>query len=150
MYAKLIASGNDWEVLVWDSAKDSVNGDETKAVRRYWACEHCVDTCVDPLEIGEIEHAAHWIRDSGQSNGMVFLVCQECLHAGNEMGPGYRLTNRVAIGNRCVDMDVAVAYMNGAVREIVHAELAPCTLQEFVDRYCELHQERFNETFVVN
>lgn len=38
-------------------------------------------------------------------------------------------------------MDVIVTYMDDEIREQVHAELAPCTNDEFVKRYCELDEE---------
>ena len=47
--------------------------------------------------------------------------------------------------NGCeVDFDACVNLMDDEIRELVHAELAPCTDQEFVDRYCELHSEKYN------
>lgn len=36
------------------------------------------------------------------------------------------------------EMDVIATYMNDEIREQVHGELAPCTPEEFLDRYCEL------------
>lgn len=41
----------------------------------------------------------------------------------------------------------AVNLMDDELREQVHAELAPCTEQEFIERYAELHEERFGEGF---
>lgn len=38
-------------------------------------------------------------------------------------------------------MDVIVAYMNNDIREKVHFEMAPCTPEEFLKRYCELDPE---------
>ena len=47
--------------------------------------------------------------------------------------------------NGCeVDFDACVNLMDDEIRERVHAELTPCTDQEFVDRYCELHAEKYN------
>lgn len=34
--------------------------------------------------------------------------------------------------------DAITAYMNDDIREQIHAELAPCTAKEFLDRYLEL------------
>lgn len=34
--------------------------------------------------------------------------------------------------------DAITSYMNDDLREQVHAELAPCTVKEFLDRYLEL------------
>ena len=37
-------------------------------------------------------------------------------------------------------MDAIVTYMNDEIREQVHAEIAPCTNDEFLKRYCELDE----------
>ena len=47
-------------------------------------------------------------------------------------------------------MDVLVNYMDDELREQVHRELAPCTDEEFLVRYMELHREKFDEEFDVN
>lgn len=41
-----------------------------------------------------------------------------------------------------------VALMDDELREQVHAELAPCSKQEFLTRYKELHFEKYGEEFV--
>jgi hypothetical protein len=43
-----------------------------------------------------------------------------------------------------------VNYMDDDIREQVHRELAPCTNEEFLSRYMELHREKFSEEFVIN
>lgn len=45
------------------------------------------------------------------------------------------------------DFDACVNLMDDEVREEVHAELAPCTDQEFFDAYCKAHEEKFGEEF---
>jgi len=45
--------------------------------------------------------------------------------------------------------DVAVALMDDELREQVHADLAPCTELEFLERYMELHREKYGVDFVV-
>lgn len=47
-------------------------------------------------------------------------------------------------------IDLIANYMDDEIREQVHHELAPCTAQEFVDRYCKLHKEKFGEDFCIN
>lgn len=47
-------------------------------------------------------------------------------------------------------IDLIASYMDDEIREQVHHELAPCTAQEFVDRYCELYKEKFGEDFCIN
>lgn len=54
-----------------------------------------------------------------------------------------------AAGNE-VDFAAAVELMDDAVRESVHAEVAPCTDQEFFDAYCAAHLDEFGEEFVPN
>lgn len=51
--------------------------------------------------------------------------------------------------NEQADYDAAVILMNDDLREQLHAELAPCTEQEFFDEYIELHFERYGEEFTV-
>lgn len=51
--------------------------------------------------------------------------------------------------NEQVDYDAAVILMDDDLREQLHAELAPCTEQEFFDEYVELHFERYGEEFTV-
>lgn len=38
-------------------------------------------------------------------------------------------------------MDIIATYMDDGVRETVHFELAPCTPEEFLNRYLELAPE---------
>ena len=42
-----------------------------------------------------------------------------------------------------------VEFMDDELREQVHSELAPCTEEEFLDRYCELHFEKYGEKFTI-
>ena len=44
-----------------------------------------------------------------------------------------------------IDYDIAVAFMDGDLREQIHGELAPCTNQEFFDEYAKRHEEKFSE-----
>ena len=41
-------------------------------------------------------------------------------------------------------MDTIATYMDDEMRETVHNEIAPCTNEEFLKRYCEL-DENFEE-----
>ena len=45
----------------------------------------------------------------------------------------------------CQDLDKAVVLMDDDLREQVHTELAPCDPAEFIERYQELHIERYGE-----
>lgn len=55
----------------------------------------------------------------------------------------------VILNNQTVDFDACVSLMDDDIREQVHAELAPCAEQEFLDAYCELHAEKYGEQFQV-
>lgn len=46
-----------------------------------------------------------------------------------------------------IDFDFAVGAMDDDIREELHAELAPCTDQEFFSAYCKAHAEKYNEEF---
>lgn len=46
--------------------------------------------------------------------------------------------------------DYAVELMDDDLREQVHAELAPCTDEEFFARYCELHEQKYGNSFEIN
>ena len=49
----------------------------------------------------------------------------------------------VILNNQTVDFDSCVSLMDDDIREQVHADLAPCTEQEFLDAYCERHAEKY-------
>lgn len=42
---------------------------------------------------------------------------------------------------------VYVNMMDDDIREELHAELSPCTCQEFLDAYCKAHEEKYGEEF---
>lgn len=55
----------------------------------------------------------------------------------------------VKVENGMVDYKDAEFYMDDEIREELHAEMVPCTEQEFFDAYCERHAEKFDgEDFV--
>lgn len=55
----------------------------------------------------------------------------------------------VTYNNDQVDFEAAVNLMDNEIREALHAELAPCTEQEFFDAYCEAHEEKYGEEFAL-
>ena len=55
----------------------------------------------------------------------------------------------VTYNNTQVDFEGAVNLMDDEIREALHAELAPCTDQEFFDAYCNAHEEKYGEKFAV-
>lgn len=55
----------------------------------------------------------------------------------------------VTYNNTQVDFKVAVNLMDDEIRETLHAELAPCTVQEFFDAYCKAHEEKYGEEFAI-
>lgn len=57
--------------------------------------------------------------------------------------------NNVTLRNQVVDFDAAVELMDEEIREQLHAEMAPCGEQEFLDAYIEAHAKKYNEEFTV-
>ena len=55
----------------------------------------------------------------------------------------------VTYNNAQVDFEAAVNLMDDDIRESLHAELSPCTEQEFFDAYCKAHEEKFGEEFTI-
>lgn len=55
----------------------------------------------------------------------------------------------VTYNNTQVDFEAAVNLMDDEIREALHAELAPCTEQEFFAAYCKAHEEKYGEEFAV-
>ena len=55
----------------------------------------------------------------------------------------------VTYNNTQVDFEAAVNLMDDKIREALHAELAPCTEQEFFDAYCKAHEEKYGEKFAI-
>lgn len=56
---------------------------------------------------------------------------------------------KVIMDGREVDYDVCVNFMDDEIREELHAEIAPCTEQEFLDAYVERHAEKYGEEFEI-
>lgn len=56
---------------------------------------------------------------------------------------------KVILDGREVDYDVCVNFMDDEIREELHAEIAPCTEQEFLDAYVERHAEKYGEEFEI-
>lgn len=44
-----------------------------------------------------------------------------------------------------IDFDAAVNLMDDEIREEIHADLAPCTEQEFFSAYEKAHAEKYGE-----
>lgn len=43
--------------------------------------------------------------------------------------------------------EATTAMMDDDIREAIHAKLAPCTKEEFLNAYMEAHEEEFGEEF---
>lgn len=56
----------------------------------------------------------------------------------------------VMLNGEMVDFDVVVNMMDDEIREAVHADLAPCTDQEFMDEYAKRYEAKYGETFEIN
>ena len=49
-----------------------------------------------------------------------------------------------------VDYKAIEALMDDDIREELHAELAPCTSEEFLEAYKKAHFEKYGEEFIYN
>ena len=47
------------------------------------------------------------------------------------------------------DFETCVVLMNDDIKEEIHADIAPCTGQEFVDEYCKRHFAKYGIDFVI-
>jgi len=57
---------------------------------------------------------------------------------------------KVLLNEESVDFEVAVNLMDDEIREEVHADLAPCTEQKFMNEYARRHKQKFGEEFTIN
>lgn len=48
-----------------------------------------------------------------------------------------------------VDFEAAVELMDDEIREEIHAELSPCTEQEFMNEYVKRHYAKYNDFFEI-
>lgn len=53
--------------------------------------------------------------------------------------------NVINMNGTAIDFETAVSMMDDEIRESVHAELAPCTEQEFFAAYEIAHAEKYGE-----
>lgn len=58
------------------------------------------------------------------------------------------VADTVMVGNTETTLEIAAALMDDEIRETVHAE-GITDPQEFIDRYCEMHREKYGEEFTV-
>lgn len=59
-----------------------------------------------------------------------------------------RLT-QVTLADTVVDIDIVAPLMDHTLREQVHADIAPCSPQTFIDAYCALHLKVYEQEFSV-
>lgn len=55
----------------------------------------------------------------------------------------------VILNNEEVNFDACANLMDDEIREAIHAELAPCTEQEFLDAYVDRHYDKYGEQFKI-
>ena len=53
-------------------------------------------------------------------------------------------------GGKWVSYDTAEQHMDDDLREKIHADLSPCTAQEFFNEYCRSHLNKFGKRFVAD
>lgn len=56
---------------------------------------------------------------------------------------------KVMLNGSEIDFEAAVNLMDDEIREELHAELAPCGNQEFLDACVERHAQKYGEDFQV-
>lgn len=45
------------------------------------------------------------------------------------------------------DFEAAAALMDDTIRENLHADIAPCSPQKFIEEYSKIHEEKYGEEF---
>lgn len=56
---------------------------------------------------------------------------------------------KVMLNDSEVYFEACVNMMDDDIREELHAELAPCSEQEFLDAYVKRHEEKYGEEFAI-
>ncbi len=103
-------------------------------------CPYCAEEFIVPASTGPDEaDYSEWTHESVYT----YLVENHGHNCQEDVGG-------VILGNHVVDFDAAVNLMDDDLREQVHAELAPCTNQEFLDRYVVLHRKKYGKEFTVS
>ena len=49
-----------------------------------------------------------------------------------------------------IDFEAAVNLMDDELREELHIQLAPCSSQEFFDKYCDKHLANYGQEFLLD
>ena len=62
----------------------------------------------------------------------------------------FTVTEAVTLNGDTHEMEAVVSLMDDDIREKLHAEMAPCTDQQFVDAYIKAHEEKHGENFDIN
>ena len=61
-----------------------------------------------------------------------------------------RILMKVMLNAHEVDFDACVNMMDDEIREKLHMDMVgECTEQEFLNRYCEAHAEKYGEEFCI-
>lgn len=56
---------------------------------------------------------------------------------------------KIIFNGMITDMDTLAEYMDQDIREALHAELAPCTPEKFLEAYIAAHKEKYGEDFTI-
>lgn len=56
---------------------------------------------------------------------------------------------KVMLNGQKIEFDVCVNMMDDEITEELHADMAPCGEQEFLDAYMDRHFDKFGEKFVI-
>ena len=60
-----------------------------------------------------------------------------------------KMTTVIDQNDKEIDFTTAVNLMDDEIREELHAEMAPCTDQEFFDAYLDRHYAKYGEEFTI-
>lgn len=84
-----------------------------------------------------------WNEDSILTQDRVWMIEPRPVWADAECSDGTTIRRRI-------NFEAAIEMMDDDIREAIHAKLAPCSRQAFMDAYCEAHRARYGQPFVVN
>lgn len=109
----------------------------------------------DRLTTQTIKQLNHWIKNREYkvfNSALDILFCQNTITKREirALEQTFKQDDRIIRyvenydGNK-IDFDMAIDLMDDDLREYVHLELAPCTMQSFFDCYCSVHYDHRGE-----
>lgn len=56
---------------------------------------------------------------------------------------------KIELNGSTADFNTCVALMDDDLREEIHADIAPCTKQQFINEYCKRHFAKYGADFEI-